>query len=226
MTAKDYRYVSRTGKHETQLNLHVKEMIEVIKNEEIKKEIYVKAVKLSTHAFKRFKQIFNVNNLATANRITKDMLKNAMRIGAVLAYDGRVNVMYALNNTAFFMSPDLKTVVTVNKYQNELYKPISKIVNRRKLGQEDTVKLHLKFLKNMEEQERVFVESMLKIEEKVSEAVGMYSTILEFGKGFKRKQQVKEMISEYNLMLKQEGWKLFNLKVEQRHVCKSLASII
>lgn len=224
MATKEYRYVTEKKEREKQANIHVKEMIQVLKNEKIVNNLYVKAVKLSAHAFKRFQELFNITSEATANKMVKEMLKKATRIGAVLAYDGRVNVMYAVDQMAIFLSPDLKTVVTVNKYEEDDvgYKPI---VNK-KLSRDKIIDLHFKYISEIENQEEKFQKKMMNIETNVSEAISLYENILIHGKGYSRKREIKKMISEQNLMLKEEGWKLFNLKVKKRHICKSLASIL
>lgn len=225
MATKEYRYVTSKKVREKQSNIHVKEMIQVLKNEKITTNLYVKAVKLSAHAFGRFQELFSVTSEATANKMVKEMLKRATRIGAVLAYDGRVNVLFAVDQTAIFLSPDLKTVVTVNKYKKDKvgYKPI---VKKKNLSRDKVIDLHFKYINEMESQEEEYQKKMLSIESDVSEAVSMYENILIHGKGYQRKLEIKKMIAEQNLRLKKEGWKLFNLKVEKRHVCKSLASML
>lgn len=224
-TATDYRYVQTKKKKESQFNVHVKEMIEMIKNEEIKQNLYVKGVKLSKHALERIDEHFDVSNLATATRMIKDMLKKAKRIGAVLAFDGRINILYAYDKTAIYLSPNLKTVVTINRYKDCIYEPIKEILEKNGLDKESIVQLHYKYLKEIEREEKQQVKKMLDIEEKVREANSYYETILTVGRGGRgRKMKVKEMISQHNHELKREGWKLFKIKVEKRHICKSLVS--
>lgn len=221
----EYRYVKRRFKDESQYNLHVKEMIEMIKNEQVKENLYVKGIKLSNHAFERMNQHFGVENLATATRIVKEMLSKATRIGSVLAYDGRINVLYAYQQTAFFLSPDLKTVVTVNKYDEVSYKPILNKVQGN-IDKKLLIDLHLKHLEEVEAQEQEQIKKMLAIEAKVREANESYVTLLHIVRGGKgRKKNIKSLISEQNLQLKQEGWKLFNIKVKKRHIAKSLVAL-
>jgi hypothetical protein len=224
--ATDYRYVQRKHKKESQFNIHVKEMIEMLKNEEVKENLYVKGIKLSSHALERMEQHFSVKNSATATKMMKDMLSKAKRIGAVLAYDGRINVLYAYDGTAIYLSPNLKTVVTINRYSDVTYKPIEEATMGKILAKEELIDLHMQYLSNIEQEEKEQIKKMLELDSQVNEATKQYQLILNVGKGASRKKKVREMISEQNFILKQEGRKLFNLKVEKRHICKSLVALI
>jgi hypothetical protein len=227
MATTEYRYVQRKHKSESQLNLHVKEMIEMIKNEEVKDNLYVKGIKLSSHALERMEEHFGISNVATATKMIKDMLSKAKRIGSVLAYDGRINVLYAYDKTAIFLSPNLKTVVTINRYADVTYKPIMKDVDKDSIDKQSLIELHFKHLSEIERQEEQQIKRMLEIDSLVNEANQQYQLILDVGsRGKGRRKQVKGLISDQNLMLKQEGRKLFNIKVEKRHICKSLVSLM
>lgn len=222
---KDYRYVqSKRGEREKQFNIHIREMIEMMKHEEVKTNLYVKAVKLSAHAFERMGTHFEISNLATATKITKEMLKNAVRIGSVLSYDGRINVLYAYHQTAFFLSPDLKTVVTVNKFAEVTYKPFLKVINQG-VDRETILEMHFDLLREIEEREEKQMRLILSIEESVREATDQCATLLSLVKNGGRKKSIKELISEMNHQLKLEGRKLFELKIEKRHLCKSLVAL-
>lgn len=226
MTTNNYRYVTKVKDNEKKINVHMKEMISVLKYNEIKTNLYVKGVKLSSHAIERCGEMFGVGS-ATASKMIKDMLKNAIRIGSVLAYDGRQNVLYAYNKTAIFLSPDLKMVVTINRYYDDvMYDKVKKILLKTKLTDQEVVNLHVKLIRDIEKIEIDLEEKILKINNKVEETTNMYKTILEFGKGRSRKKTVKEMISEHNYMLKIEARKLFELKIQKRHICKSLVNLV
>lgn len=221
---KEYRYAKSKGEYEKQVNIHIREMIEMMKNEEVKKNLYVKAVKLSSHAFERMEEHFEAPTLPTATKVAKDMLKHAVRIGTVLSYDGRINVLYAYRQTAFFLSPDLKTVVTVNRFQKVSYKPLLCKV-REGLDREEILELHFNYLREIEKQEEEQMRLILSIEEKVREATASCATMLSLVKGGGRKKGIKQIITEMNAHLKAEGRKLFELKVEKRHLCKSIVAL-
>ncbi|OME54097.1 hypothetical protein BSK59_16075 [Paenibacillus odorifer] len=221
---KEYRYAKSRGEHEKQFNVHIREMIEMMKHEEVKTNLYVKAIKLSSHAFERMEQHFKISSLATATKVVKDMLKCAVRIGTVLSYDGRINVLYAYRQTAFFLSPDLKTVVTVNKFQKVSYKPLIRKA-KEGLDREEILELHFNYLREIEKQEEEQMRLILSIEEKVREDTASCATMLSLVKGGGRKQGIKQLITEMNAHLKAEGRKLFELKVEKRHLCKSIVAL-
>lgn len=223
--AEDYRYVKRQFRNEKAFNLHVKEMIEMLKQEEIKKNLYVKGVKLSNHAFKRMRQHFGTKDMVTATRLMKEMLSKAVRISCIISYEGRICVLYAYNQTAFYLSPDLKTVVTVNRYFETRVPELNKV---QKIVDKDTlIQLHLKHLEKIEEKEKAQTAKILQIERKVRESVQACENLLHIGRGggVERKKGIKALIAEQNLYLKQEGWKLFNIKLEKKHVCKSLVAL-
>ncbi|EJW13939.1 hypothetical protein M5X02_20285 [Paenibacillus alvei] len=221
---KIYRYAKSKGEYEKQVNIHIREMIEMIKYEEVKKNLYVKGIKLSTHAFKRMKQHFDLVDVAVATRKAKEMLRHAVRLGTVLSYDGRINVLYAYRQTAFFLSPDLKTVVTVNRFHEISYKPVLKKVHDG-LDREELLELHISHLREIERKEEEQMRLILSIEQKVREATEQCATMLRLVRGGGRKKEIKHLISEQNHHLKMEGRKLFELKVEKRHLCKSLVSL-
>lgn len=221
---KEYRYAKSKGEHEKQLNIHIREMIEMMKHEQVKENLYVKAIKLSSHAFERMEKHFKVTSLATATKIAKDMLKHAVRIGTVLSYDGRINVLYAYRQTAFFLSPDLKTLVTVNKFPNITYKPLLNRVNDD-LDREKMLELHFNHLREIEKKEDEQIQLILSIEQKVRETTAQCATMLSLVKGVGRKRDIKRLISEMNAHLKAEGRKLFELKIEKRHLCKSIVAL-
>lgn len=222
--SKGVRYAESKGEYEKQINIHIREMIEMIKNEEVKANLYVKGVKLSSHALERMEQHFGVSNLATATKMAKDMLTHAVRIGTVLAYDGRINVLYAYRQTAFFLSPDLKTLVTVNKYEHVSYKPILKKV-QSDIDTDEMIALHYQYLREIEEKERVQMNLILSIEQKVRDATDQCASMLRLVRGGGHKKEIKKLISDQNHQLKLAGRKLFELKVEKRHVSKSLVAL-
>lgn len=222
----EYRYVTQKRPREKDSNLHIKEMIEMIKNEEVKSNLYVKNIKLSDHAFSRVKRIYGTMSLATATKEMKKMLSKAVRIGSVLSNDGRINVMYAYEGKAILLSPDLKTVVTINKYENIRKNHIIDSYIKEEINKDEAIKLHFDYIEELEAREKELTEKIINIESNVRENVGLYGAILDYGKGFSRKKKVKSLISEQNYILKTEGRKLFELKEKKRVFCKALASII
>lgn len=219
----EYRYVTPKGENEKKQNIHIREMIEMLKNEKVRTKLNVNSVRLSRHAMLRMNEHFETTDIKSATVKAKEMLKNAVRIGTVLAYDGRINVLYAYRQTAFFLSPDLKTLVTVNRYPVVTYR---QLLNKVKQGadRDKLIEMHSQLLQDMESKEREYMKKILAIEERVRETSEQVAGFISLMRG-KHKHGMKSIISELNLELKTEGRKLFELKIEKRHVCKSLVAL-
>lgn len=220
----EYRYAKSKGENEKQVNIHIREMVEMIKNEEVKENLYAKNIKVSHHAYVRLKEHYDADNLAKATKVARDMLSHASRIGTVLSYDGRINVLYAYRQTAFFLSPDLKTLVTVNKYPVVTYRQLLHKV-REGVDREYLLELHFNLLREFEAREQEQSKKILMIEQRVRETTAQCVSMLGLVRGGGRKSGIKRIISEYNHQLKFEGKKLFELKIEKRHLCKSLVAL-
>jgi len=225
-----YRYVTGKGEREKDLNKHIREMIQVLKHEKIKKNIYIKNITLSSHAFERYNEIFErEKDIVVATRNVKELLKRAVRIGTVLSYDGRVNVLYACEKHGIYLSPDLKTIVTINKYESIIYTPITNEINeKRKKGiefsKEELLEMHFAEIKRLEKLEEELINKVLSLEKRVTESVDIYTNLLK--KRCKlNKKDIRKHISEQNYNLKVEGRKLFNIKTQKRHVCKSVVAL-
>lgn len=221
---KEYRYVERKYDNQTDFNIAVKEMIHMIKHEEVKRTLHVSGIKLSTHALERVEEHLGISNLATATRKIKEMLTKATRIGDILSTDGRINVLFAYDKTAIYLSPDLKTVVTVNVYPEITYYQILEEMNGA-TEKELALKLHYQYIESLEKEEREQIEKMLQLDKQANEAIMLYKPLLRKRIGYKRKEEIKKMISDFNYSLKREAKKLFNIKVEKRKVCKSLVAL-
>lgn len=219
-----YRYATKSAEDEKDSNVYLKEMIEMMKNEKVKTNLYVKAVKLSEHAFRRVRRHLGIFNLATANKTVKEMLQKAVRIGTILSKEGRINVMYVYNQIAFFLSPDLKTVVTVNKFTQTTWR-FGKEFKGEDVSKEELIERHWAVLREMEAEEDQMIQFILAIEAKVSDAKSQFSSHLGYLKKNKHRYEITKTISEQNMQLKNEARKLFRLKSEKRRLCKSLASL-
>lgn len=221
---KVYRYNEQSSKQKL-INVHIKEMISVLDKEPIKHNLYIKGIKLSSHALKRVKQCYNIENEATATRFIKDILKDATRIGEVVAYDGRVNVLYAYNKNAIFLSPNLKTVVTVNVYGDTIFNPLEVEVSQQ--NKQDLIDMHYKELTDRQVEIDEQMKVVLDIHRKVEESVEQYKSIMNVGRLKRKKVKVIEsMISEFNKQVKSEGRKLFFMQSDKRQIAKSLVSLI
>lgn len=229
---REYRYVQKRVETETSYNIHVKEMISVLKNDKIKENIYVKKVKLSNHAFLRFYERINKDmNLSQATRYVRSELSKAVRVGTIVSYDGRVNVLYIRDSVGYHMSPDLKTVVTIGLYNElnvELVKELKREygISKSYLDECELLDIHKRKLKCLELDEKTQCESLLKLEEETSKTKDICrGLILQAGTERKRRGY-KKLISEHSYALKIEGRKLFRTSIKKRLVLRSMASLI
>lgn len=234
MSKKKYRYAERKVETETDYNLHVKEMISVLKHEKMKQNIYIKHVKLSKHAYQRFKERIDRNyDLQGATRYVRDELKDSRRIGTILSLDGRISILYVKDKIGYHMSPDLKTVVTIGIY-NELNQSLVEdlLINKglssdySNLSREELIKLHLDELESLEMQESVQCEYLLKVEKDVETTKALCKDLIAHSNTHWKKKGFKETISGQSYILKGEGRKLFKLSSRKRIVLRSLTALI
>lgn len=234
MSKKKYRYTERKVETETDYNLHVKEMISVLKHEKMKQNIYIKHVKLSNHAYQRFQERIDKSfDLQRATRYVKNDLKDSRRIGTILSFDGRISILYVKDKVGYHMSPDLKTVVTIGIY-DELNESLVEDLLANKgldlslsdLSREDLIKLHLEELELLEEQENIQCEYLLKIEKDVANMKALCVDLIAHSDKHWKKKKFKETISGQSYILKGEGRKLFKLSSRKRIVLRSLTALI
>lgn len=229
---KKHRYVERTVENETDFNLHIKEMISVLKNEKIKENIYVKNIKLSNHAFERFQERINKGfDLMRATRYVKNDLKNAVRVGVILSFEGRINVLYAYNNIGYYLSPDLKTVVTIVLYENVneeivCYLAEKHNVNSSDLTVEEIQNLHKKEVLELEGLEKEQCEILMKLEEEVTRTKSLCRDLILQANSRRKEKGYKSLISSNNYKLKIEGRKLFKISIKKRVVLRSMVALI
>lgn len=224
---KDYRYVDKIHtENMTDINIHVREMIEMLKHETPKTNLYVKGIKLSNHAFKRVTERLGIENLATATKYIKDLLKKATRVGLVVAYDGRLNVLYAHEQIGVYLSPDLKTVVTVNVHKEMMYPPAIDLYNKG-IKIDDLITFHKNILSDYETKINKDTEELLKIVETCEKNISYYKDILRAKWcNKKRYNQIVDLISQNKYEMKKTGKVLLHLKFEHKQVAMSLVALL
>src|SRR5690606_29637679 len=98
----------------------------------------------------------------------------------------RINVLYAYRQTAFFLSPDLKTIVTVNKYPNVTYLQLLDKANNEE-DHNKLIEMHFKLLKDIERQEQEYVQNILMIEQRVRETTEQIADCLGIVRGSRKR---------------------------------------
>lgn len=224
---KQYRYVERSFETETDFNIHIKEMIQMLKYEKVKENIYVKNVKLSTHGYERFaERIDGSMTLNEATRFVRKELKDAKRVGLITSYHGRLSVLYAKDQIGYYLSPDLKTLVTVSKCKEVTYEPIKQLMLNKVLTKEELIQLHMGALEKVEEIEQRQVKQLLKVESDFTETKRICSDLIRNADKHWKKQGYKDAIRTLSYNLKLEGRKLFKISFEKRQILRSLTSLL
>jgi hypothetical protein len=230
-TKKGSRYATR-HLGERKYSRNVREMIEMIKNEEINNgEIDYKGFKMSGHALERAMEYFNCSEHG-AYKLVRHVLKRAERIGEQLAYDGRINILFVYDQFAIYMSPSLEHVVTVRKYQKISYKPIRKMLPQLKSNlegkelKEELVRLHKEAWDKLEKRESKQLDLVLEIDREVSDQIKKFEQLSQGHCPRHYKKFLKESLKEARSKLVKEGNKLFKIKLQKRHVGKSITSVL
>lgn len=228
MKKKNYRYVEKTCNTQTDYSIHVRELINSLKHEKIKESLYVKHVKLSNHAYVRFQERVNPDmSLATATKHVRDLLKDAKRVGSIVSYDGRLSVLYTSEGLDMYLSPDLKTLITISQSDGlnlELLK--DKLPTDRELTKDELLQLHLDEIALLEEEERKQLDVLLKIESNVSETHDICRDLITTIGRRHRTKSIREAIGEQSYLLKKEGKKMFRISVRKRMLLRSMTGLL
>jgi hypothetical protein len=88
-------------------------------------------VQMTDHAYQRAVERFNMaeDNKKHILNYFKSILKDARLIGEVICEKGNKSILYANRRIAIYLSPDLKKIYTVNKFESVTYEPIKNIVS-------------------------------------------------------------------------------------------------
>jgi hypothetical protein len=233
MSGKRY---TRRYRGEEDLSKNIREMIAMIKNEEVSRgKIKYGKLELSKHALKRAKQFLGCSEKYALARV-KNLLRRARRVGEQLSYEGRLNVLFVVNQYAIYLSPSLEKVITIRKFSRISYKPIKKqlpeLTNKfsgTKLKKE-LVRLHKDALAKVE---RIEIEQQNKVVNLDKEIHNTIKKLNDLKQGYTPKHYRKylnQRLNEekeklFNDLIK-EGERLFTIKLEKRHIGKSIASIL
>lgn len=223
---------TRGFRGEEQLSKNIREMIAMIKNEKVHNgRIKYGKLKLSFHASLRAKQFLECSEKNVLARV-KCMLRQSRRVGEQLAYDGRINVLFVYKQYAIYLSPNLENVITIRKFDRVSYKPIKKMLP--KLSKElkgialkkELVKLHKEAWINIDEIESELQERVLELEAEVNETVEKLKSLRGGYSPRHYKKYLNSRFVEERERLVTEGEKLFKIKLEKRHIGKSITSVL
>lgn len=228
---KGERYAKRYI-NEEDISRNVREMILMAKHERVKKgRIDFDKLKMSSHALERAIECFGCSESEAFGKIIP-LLKRAKRIGEQLAFDGRINVLYANRQYAIYLSPNLETVITVHKFQNVSYNKIQErlpelmeMYEGEELRKE-LVRLHKEALHILSVKEYRILKNVLEIEKEVGKQKRKLHSLSQGYCPRHYRKHIRQRLDEETNRLVQEGRKLFNVKLEKRHVGKSFTAVL
>lgn len=229
---KGRRYAKRY-KHEDSYDRNVKEMIEMIKREKVSHgRIKYRQLRMSKHAIQRATEYFDCSAYGAINEVIS-LLKRSKRVGEQLAYDGRINVMFVCDQFAIYLSPNLMNVITIHKFNRVTYKPIESMIPELRKQFKDggfkseLVKLHKKAWEEVEIREMEQQRLVLEIDSEVNKQIANLKNLKRDGFSPRHyKKYISERIKEESARLIAEGEKLFCIKLEKRHIGKSITAVL
>lgn len=181
-------------------------------------ELKVGDVNLSDHAYERAKERLN-HARSDKSFILNDLrgkLKYAKCLGEIISEKGNRAVLYAEGRTAIYLSPDLKTIVTVNRFENITHDSLKCKVKE----------IHEKELRKLRRRERC-LEKRNEIEVL---KLNLEFTQLDLRIHKTRSAAVKKQCRDKKKEIEQQLWSMENelkkVKDEIRRVSQSLVSIL
>jgi hypothetical protein len=231
MNTKGKRYI-KGYKNEDDYSRNIREMICMIKNERINNgRLNLDKLKVSTHALDRAVEHLECAKHQVLPRV-KSILKRATRIGEQLAYDGRINVLFVHKQYAIYLSPNLEYVVTVRKYCQVTYKPIRQRIPELKekyQGKEfrrEMFRLHEQAWAEISEREEKQLKIVMELDRSVVEQMQRLHKLRTAGYSPRHYMKyTSERLKEERERLVAEGEKLFRIKMEKRHIGKSITAV-
>lgn len=176
----------------------------------------ISKVEITDHAYKRASERFNFKEEKVAKAQIKGLLKKSKLIGMQLSENGTPSVLFAYKRHGFYLSRDLKTVLTVNRFESVTYEPL-----KNKIAE-----LHAKEIRKLERKESCKSKRLKLIELECQ--VELAELKLRYHKS--RSESVKlscqcriKAINERLQELKEE---INELQSAKRQVTRSMASVV
>jgi hypothetical protein len=146
----------------------------------------------------------------------RKVLKEAICLGEVLDEDENWSVLYAKNRIAIYLSLDLKTIITVNRFENVTFEPIKEKL--KGLCEKELRKLRRKERCLVRRNERELLKCKVELAELDLRAYKTRSNNV--------RKQCKERKKEIEKYIADMEKELKNVRDTIRRVSKSLVSVI
>jgi hypothetical protein len=176
----------------------------------------VSKVKMNEHAYERAAERFNLTNKNEALAYFRGVLKKATCIGETICSKGNPAILYAHHHVAIYLSLDLTTIYTVNKFDTVSFEPLKNKIyqlHRKEFNKLDrTIKCKISRLK------------MYKLESAIELAQ------LEYRRIKTRSQNVRDCsnkrIEEIREQIKKMELEIINLQSDKRALSKSMVAVV
>lgn len=179
-------------------------------------ELNTKKIKMSPHAYARAAERFNKRNKEEALGHFRGILRQAQKIGETTCEKGNRTILYAYQRHAVYLSLDLTTIITVNRFENTTYEPIK----------DKMVSIHRKEFNKLERQERSTEKKLklLQLESAIEIAQLNYRSIKTRSQNVKKECSYR--IEELEAQLKNMEEELHKIKSSKRQVARSMVSVL
>lgn len=179
-------------------------------------DLDVKKITMTEHAYQRAKERFNMPDRSHALNHFRVTLKLAKKVGQTIVDDGTETILYAHGRTAVYLSLDLKTIITVNKFEYVSYQPIKDKVEA----------LHRKEFKKLERIEKSKIRKLNDIKLKYAIEIAQ----LNYRQKRTRSNQVREYCEsrkkEINIMFAEFEKEISEIQSNKRQIARSMVAVL
>lgn len=230
---KPMRYTKKF-KWENEKRQCIREMLAMMENEKVEEEINYDKIQMSRHALQRVREHTGISDEKKARRFVIDILKKSTRIGVQVSKEGRINVLYAYEQHAVYLSPNLENVVTFHKLKAMTFKPMLSLYEQLQEEyqgaelQQKLIEAHKDKLARLEEVEQRQFEKVSKRNKELTRLEILRETQKTRSNKTNRRIESyvkKQVVSERRKLIK-DGERLFNIKSDKRKLLKSLCALL
>jgi hypothetical protein len=179
-------------------------------------KVDVDSIKISDHSFKRSKERLGFQSDKQIAGELKGMLKKSKLIGRQVSEEGNEAILFAHGRTGLFLSPCLKTVVTVTRHETVTYEPL-----KNKL-----VELHAKEYRKLERKENARLKQLVTAKLEAEMEISQCKYRSHRTKSIAIKNVCQARINAVTLHIQELENEITNIQSEKRQVGRSMISVI
>lgn len=179
-------------------------------------ELNTKQINMSDHAYKRAAERLNLKDKNVALGHIRSALRRGKRIGHVTSEDGKLSVLYAHGRTGIYLTPDLKTVVTVTKHEVVTYEPL-----KHKL-----VSLHEKELRKLTRTEQARLRYLTDLKHDCDVEIAELKRRIHKTRSRNVKLQCEIRIKAIKQSIEEYENEIVELRSQRRQVARSMVALV